>query len=482
MQIKRFEAADVPEALRLVKREFGSDAVILAARELRREKGLFGFMKKPGVEVTAAMDVPVSEGLRAAPRLAASELRAYRSDPYGMPAKKSFMESLQQELKEIGTKLNPLGRKRQVVPSEPGAVFSLRRQLLSQGVEEALAFEILEKVKEIAGADPGLESGGIEAALVRSLRELGVNVAAGTRSKATKKVIALVGPAGVGKTTTLAKLASIHALKHDKAVGLVSLDTYRIGATEALKIYARLLQAPLEIAADKKELKQALARLKDRELVLIDTPGINPRSAQHLDELRGFFDGGLPVEIHLVLSAAAKERDLIETVGRLRTLAVSRLLFTKLDETSTYGAMLTPLVRSKLPLSYLTTSGQPPDGIEIATLERLGALLWGEENAKRVGAAAQEVRGEGMSVFESASRFEEGIYVGTKGSKVFHRETCVWVKKMKAAHMVRFASVTEAQENAYSPCRLCSPGRGVQPVQPLVRPETSGALRQAAVS
>lgn len=476
MQIKRFEAADVTEALRLVKREFGSDAVILAARELPREKGLFGFMKKPGVEVTAAMDVPAVQARRAAPAL-----QAYRSGSYGLPAKKTFMESLQQELKEFGTRLNAFGRKRRGLPSEPGTVFSLRHQLLSQGVDEALAFEVLEKLKDLMAVDPEREGAGMQAALVRGLREMGVNVAPSARGKAAKKVMALVGPAGVGKTTTLAKLASLQALQHEKAVGLVSLDTYRIGATEALKIYARVLQVPLEIAADKKGLKQALARLKDRDLILIDTPGINPRHAQHLDELRGFFDGGLAVEIHLVLSAAAKERDLMETVGRLRVLPVNRLLFTKLDETNTYGAMLAPMVRSKLPLSYFTTSGQPPDGIEIATLERLGALLGGEEHGKRMGAPHPEVRGGKNLVSESASRFEEGTYVAAKRSKLFHRETCARVKKMRAAHLVRFASAAEAQAHSYTPCRLCHAGGAAHPVQSLPQAEKREMPRQAAV-
>jgi len=189
------------------------------------------------------------------------------------------------------------------------------------------------------------------------------------------QVAVLVGPTGVGKTTTLAKLAAYAQLKLHQKVALVTLDTYRLAAVEQLQEYARILQVPLHVALTVEDLRGAMRFYQDRALVLVDTPGHSPKDDGMLTQLRGFLDELPNSETHLVLSATTKPRDLAEIAQRYEPLRPSRLIFTKLDETSTYGPLLSTLVRVKRPLSYLATGQEVPEALELATSRRVADLI-----------------------------------------------------------------------------------------------------------
>jgi flagellar biosynthesis protein FlhF len=189
------------------------------------------------------------------------------------------------------------------------------------------------------------------------------------------RVAALVGPTGVGKTTTLAKLAAFAQLKLKQKVALVTLDTYRMGAVDQLQQYAQILQVPLHVALTVEDLRSAFRFYQDRALVLIDTPGHSPKDTETLGQMRALLDELPEVETHLVLSATTKPRDLAEIAARYEPLHPTRLLFTKLDETSTYGPILSTLARVKLPLSYLGTGQEVPDALELATSRRVADLI-----------------------------------------------------------------------------------------------------------
>ena len=189
------------------------------------------------------------------------------------------------------------------------------------------------------------------------------------------RVAALVGPTGVGKTTTIAKLAAYAKLELKQKVALLTLDTFRLGAVDQLQQYAQILQVPMHVALTVEDLRSALRFYQDRTLVLIDTPGHNPKDTEVLDQLRHFLEELPDVETHLVLSATTKPKDLSDIALRFEPLKPSRLIFTKLDETSTYGPILSTLVRVKRPLSYLGTGQEVPQDLELATSRRVADLI-----------------------------------------------------------------------------------------------------------
>jgi flagellar biosynthesis protein FlhF len=189
------------------------------------------------------------------------------------------------------------------------------------------------------------------------------------------RVAALVGPAGAGKTATAAKLAAFAMQGLQQSVALISLDVFRAGGADQLQRHAAALQAPMHVCITAEDLKGALDYYRDSALVLIDTPGLGRRDASGMERLAGLLDAARPAETHLVLSAASKPRDLAETAARFERLGPGRLLFTRLDETCTYGPILSTLVRVKKPLSYLGVGPGVPQDIELATSRRMADLI-----------------------------------------------------------------------------------------------------------
>jgi flagellar biosynthesis protein FlhF len=192
------------------------------------------------------------------------------------------------------------------------------------------------------------------------------------------KVAAFVGPTGVGKTTTVAKLAALEALSNKKKVALVSIDNYRIAALEQLRIYATIMDLPFKAVSSPEELERTIAHFADKDLILIDTAGRSQRDHRHLTEIKQFLRQSFPVEIYLVMSVTHKENNLSAISQEYGLLPIDRLIFSKLDESCTYGTMLNQLARINKPLSYLTTGQKVPEDIEIATQERIVSLLLGE--------------------------------------------------------------------------------------------------------
>jgi flagellar biosynthesis protein FlhF len=189
------------------------------------------------------------------------------------------------------------------------------------------------------------------------------------------RVAALVGPTGVGKTTTIAKLAAYAKLELKQKVALLTLDTFRMAAVDQLHQYAEILQVPLHVALTVEDLRSAMRFYHDRALVLIDTAGHSPKDSEVQGQLRRFLDELPDVETHLVLSATTKPRDLADIAQRFEPLKPSRIIFTKLDETSTFGPLLSTLVRVKRPLSYLGTGQDVPQDLEMATSRRVADLI-----------------------------------------------------------------------------------------------------------
>jgi flagellar biosynthesis protein FlhF len=193
------------------------------------------------------------------------------------------------------------------------------------------------------------------------------------------RTAALVGPTGVGKTTTIAKLAAHYRLKEKRRVGLITVDTYRIAAVEQLRTYADIIDLPMHVVSTPREMREAVRRMADMDLVLIDTAGRSPKDEVRLQELKAFLNEASADEVHLVLSSVASSRTLEQTARQFAAVGTSALILTKLDEVNGLGNVLPVLRSSSLPLSYLTNGQNVPDDIAIADPPRLAKLILGFE-------------------------------------------------------------------------------------------------------
>jgi len=201
-----------------------------------------------------------------------------------------------------------------------------------------------------------------------------------TRTKTNgPHVVALIGPTGVGKTTTIAKLAAKLKLDENRKVGLITIDTYRIAAVDQLKKYADIIGSPLKVVASPEDLRQAVASMRDCDFVLIDTAGRSPKDKLKLNELKTFLDAASPEEVHLVLSTVVSRESLDLAIEKFNDVRVDKLIFTKLDEARHVGAVLGVVRSVGRPLSYITVGQDVPADIEVARGKRLAQMILGGE-------------------------------------------------------------------------------------------------------
>jgi flagellar biosynthesis protein FlhF len=260
----------------------------------------------------------------------------------------------------------------------PQTMLGLYGDLVANDVDPMIALRLCEYTQRTLLDQGGSEDLDPEKARLFMRRVISdfIPVAAPIQLEPGKlRVAALVGPTGVGKTTTIAKLAAYAKLELKQKVALLTLDTFRMAAVDQLHQYAEILQVPLHVALTVEDLRSALRFYQDRALVLIDTPGHSPKDTEMQTQLRRFLDELPEVETHLVLSATTKPRDLADIAQRFEALKPTRIIFTKLDETSTYGPLLSTLVRVKRPLSYLGTGQEVPQDLEMATSRRVADLI-----------------------------------------------------------------------------------------------------------
>ncbi len=191
------------------------------------------------------------------------------------------------------------------------------------------------------------------------------------------RIMAFVGPTGVGKTTTIAKLAAL-AVKHRVRVSIITTDTYRIGAVDQLKAYAAIMGLPFAVAESPAELAAAIDANSDKQLIFIDTSGRNPRDQERLLEMKEFLEVNPEIETHLCLAATTRDRELEQIFARFSILPVGKVLFTKLDESESFGCIINMHLKNRVPLSYFTTGQRVPEDLLVATPKRVADLVLGE--------------------------------------------------------------------------------------------------------
>ena len=332
MKIRKFVAADMKDALAQVKKDLGNDAMIVATRPVRR--GLLG----NGIEVTAAVDLDDNAPAAATPAAPPAAPALTGNDIERM------MAPLRSELRHLRSQLRTAETR--PTASDAGVHKELREMR-----------QILEILKHGASNDNHEVSLSMLAAQHRLTQP------------SEKRVIALCGPTGVGKTTTIAKLAAHAALLDRKSVAIVTLDGFRIGGEDQMRTFADLIGVPLTVS-EPERLGETLDALAGHDLVYIDTAGRSPRNAPAVTELARTFEG-LDLEVHLTLPAGSSRTSIDACLARMAEVAIARLLFTKVDEAERLDELVRAPARLGKPISWITTGQRVPEDIEEAVPERL---------------------------------------------------------------------------------------------------------------
>jgi len=458
MQIKRFEAKDMRTALRLIKKELGSDAVILSARSLKKENKIIGRVKSVGVEVTAAVDGYHSPA-EIKPAFATTALNSYRRNAGRSLRSAPKPNSRQSAVSRIK---NLYGRKRSHPPTKPTRsgnddfVAEIFQHLLSQEVKRDIANDIIDTLKVVHSDTRFDSTGQVISNISNILKQKRNGAEASLRTATGSKVFAVVGPTGVGKTTTVAKLAARYVIERRKNVALISLDADRVGGIGDLKVYAQAIGVPVKAAATPAAFQAAVNEFRKFDIVLVDTSGFNPKNQKQIDDIKACLDRIGAIEIHLALSATAKESDLLNTLRCLDIIDVQHLIFTKLDESCTYGNLINVLIQHSLPLSFVTNGREVPNAIETGSMDKIVGYLMGTFKNRKTGLASERPR---QSVHEASALIEDRTYVANKNSDVFHHPECKWTQKIKSKNMITFSSAAAAEEAHFMPCQDCQPSR-----------------------
>lgn len=432
MQVKIFEAADMTTGLKMVKEALGPDALILSTRTLRN--GKMGLLGKPVLEITAAIDSPSPSASirRTKPVVAAKkafsrwvdddltplqeegnapitydarlQLRHQETPPPPPQPSTSLSPADRDELTELKEMVKKLGQEMARLSTQPPAnqpapvqqhvrtapesapheeiqpTSSLIQSCLqARGVTSATSTELTRRTQERISQ---IETSSPEPDWYPSLRETvreSIQVDGSLFIRATRqRRIALVGPTGVGKTTTLAKLAAHYLSNNSSSIALITIDTYRIAAIEQLKVYGSIMNLPVEVVINPEQLEQALARHQDKELILIDTAGRSPHDTLSIRELAAFFRADLDIDKHLVLSATTRDNELQTIIERFGLLGIDSVIITKTDECTNLGIILDVQMRipdSILPFSCLTNGQRVPEDLLCASVEHITDMI-----------------------------------------------------------------------------------------------------------
>ena len=379
MKIKKFVAESIQDAFGKIKVELGPDAIVLNVQEIPASKAAQLAGKKPVVEVTAAVDEDVKISASKQKERAVTYSKTQRVP--AQSAAEHLTPKLQRELTDLRRQLAQVSEAIQAknYPQIPAELLEIYLTLLNQGVEEDVAGNFLRQLQ--MKKQPAEQTGRsfMRRQVLEELQQAIVTAESPWQTAEKPYVIAMIGPTGVGKTTTIAKLAAADKAFHNRSVGLISTDTYRIAAVEQLQTYANIVQIPMKVVYTIEEMEFALFEFRDMDCIYIDTPGRSQRNEEGLQELQAFLQQAHPDEVHLVLSLTTKTSDLNDIVKRFSLIPVNRILFTKLDETNSYGTMLNLLQDSKRPISYLTFGQNVPEDIRQADTSFVAKLILGME-------------------------------------------------------------------------------------------------------
>jgi flagellar biosynthesis protein FlhF len=444
-EIRTFRAASMREAMQIMRRELGEDAVVVDTRTIAQRRTFPFLRSKSEVEITAKVTrsasarhassaspvatsavqakkhssndqrvlppsqlaehlerellelkgaAPSDGGIELSPSLERLITTTPRPSTSGKPnvaysdktniphlSQLASHEALNQRLDSIQRMLENLYKTRQFELDRevPPELFQIYTELLDSDVEETVARELIMRIRRHVKPEQ-LHDHDLCKSVLTGLVESDFRVAPPIRVAAgRRRVVALVGPTGVGKTTTIAKLAANFRLRDGVKMGLITVDTYRIAAVEQLRTYADIIDLPMKVVTSPQEMRRALEELGGLDLVLIDTGGRSPRDELKIQELKTLLAEAQVDEVHLVLSLTSGLSSLKATCEKFAAANSTALILTKLDEAAAMGSLLTVACNLPLPISYLTNGQDVPEDIESANASRMARLVLGQE-------------------------------------------------------------------------------------------------------
>lgn len=428
MQVKVFEAKDMATGLKMVKETLGPDALILSTRTIR--SGKFGMLGKPMMEITAAVDnnwqepkktpqpQPREQPQQLPPqpqkqRQVAETYQAQQEEiTYGdiwkkhSPQQPVVRERLPEpatrepapEHQDIGRELAELRNMvkglssrladtqsvpqqstyiepEPTTPASTPAADPIVNLLTGYGLNQETAQVVARFSRDTLEQTEHLSQADLNRILGSTIARLFTTRHLFAQTSESRRRISLIGPTGVGKTTTLAKIAAHYLSQYGGRIGLITIDTYRIAAVEQLKVYSEIMRLPLEVVIKPRELEQALEKFQNFDLVLIDTAGRSPRSGMDIQELAAFLKPGLDIENNLMLSATTREREIEETIRRFSLLPISNFIFSKIDECDQLGVLLNIHYKNDTPISFLTNGQRVPEDLLLPTPRDIADLI-----------------------------------------------------------------------------------------------------------
>jgi len=372
MQIKRYEALSANEAMEKIKADLGPDAIVLSSKRVNGR-----------LEVVAARDdnyeIPRRPEAGKGEKEGSDTFSLIRSDVNEL---KSFIMDFKKEggvyaelteLKETMSALfDVLGVQRNGGVSSP--LSKVYYHLISVGVSKERACALIEELKN---GCPTVDPENYHHALSAVEDMIKCSIASFYRDAGKKRIFAFVGPAGEGKTTTLAKLAARCLFGERLNVGIITMDTYRIGAAEQLKTYADIMDVPMEIASEKKEFGRALNKFADRDIILVDTPGKSCGDERYLLKLKECFTMGLPLETNLVLSMTSSRENMMDAATRFGIVDYSSIIFTKLDDSRKFGSIYNVIDHVGKPVFYVANGQNVPRDLKKMDPAKIARLIVG---------------------------------------------------------------------------------------------------------
>lgn len=381
-----------------VKNALGRDAIILHTRTFRKG-GIFGFFAKEKVEVMAAIDTPVAN-------VSEKQVEPATVQPIAQPTVQPIVQpkidvvtpnvpvlpiiekkisqppdkddknlvAVQRELMNMRTLLEQVLRK-ESPEVKKSAVLDF---LINNDIELHIAEEII-KSMPVDSENDAFVSLEFKKMILEQIKEKLQGIEGIEVSETGRKIVAFIGPTGVGKTTTIAKLAAKFAIQDKYSVALITADTYRVSAVEQLKTYSDIMGIPIHVVYTADELKRILDCNQDKQLILIDTAGRSPHNHDQLEELENLLKIDDTIEKHLVLSATTKYKDALDIVEKFSRCSPYKVIFTKLDEARNAGTMINLLYQTPISLSYMTNGQNVPDDIELVDAQKLEQLIFKDE-------------------------------------------------------------------------------------------------------
>ncbi|KNF08833.1 flagellar biosynthesis protein FlhF [Gottschalkia purinilytica] len=369
MKVKKYVGNTTQEVMNKIKTELGSNAVILHTKKIRKPS-FFGLFHKDLIEIVAAVD----EKNKIKSKVKQNNI----NNKLNNGIKNNTEQSISEEMKELKSSINYIVEKLKNKDSNNNLeeLEEFLKILKDNGVREEIAVEILGEINSrlnLQDKDHKTISEIIKHNIKSYLGE-----PSPIKFDGEKKVIFFIGPTGVGKTTTLAKIAANFTLNEGCEVGFITADTYRIGAVDQLKIYAEILEIPVNTIYEIKGIYEALSNLRDKDIILIDTAGRSHKNKEQMAELKDLINTVKNKEVYLILNLGTDISTITSILKQYEFIQDYKIIFTKVDECENVGNILNTKYYSNKQLSYITTGQNVPDDIEVVDIEKITKLLVGE--------------------------------------------------------------------------------------------------------